>query len=339
MMLVKNSLTGSLLCWYQIFLSKDISYDHFRCRFLEFYWDHSKQALLRERINHGKFEPKSKRDMADYLIELAQLSRLLNPPLKDDEFLNLAIQHFPQEVRSALIVAKPTDFGETVSLLKKLQCRKLNERNGEVNLGIYHPGRQSPQGSEGHSVVGREAGASKATGTSPEVYGEQANCSRKHNVNEWENRAGPSGEGGNRWKNNENRGRAQRNYQGNFVDRNEGSYNRQRSGHPYRNNNFRNGGVPARINFFLAEYNNSNWNGRSRPYWLSRNVSNGYYRPRNNGIEIEETSAEARTGDGRTGEATAEVKVTLQILRALSLNREMKTETEGKTKRPVTQPG
>ena len=63
MMLVKNSLTGSALGWFQIFLSRDVS----------------------------KFELKSKRDMADYLIELAQLSRLLNPPLGDDEFLNLAI--------------------------------------------------------------------------------------------------------------------------------------------------------------------------------------------------------------------------------------------------------
>ena len=125
-MLVKNSLTGSALGWYQISLSKDISYDHFRCSFFEFYWDHSKQALLRERINHGKFEPKSKRDMADYLIELAQLSRLLNPPLNDDKFLNLSIQHFPQDVRSALIVAKPADFSEAASLLRKLQCRKLS---------------------------------------------------------------------------------------------------------------------------------------------------------------------------------------------------------------------
>ena len=170
--------------------------------------------------------------MADYLIELGQLSRFLNPPLNDDEFLNLAIQHFPQEVRSALIVAKPAEFGEAINLLKKLQGRKLSERSGEVKLGIYNPGRQSPQGSEGHSVVGREAGASKTTGTSPEVYGEQANRSRKQNSNEWENRAGPSGERGNRWKNNEIRVRAQRNYQDNFVDRNEGSYNCQRSGHP-----------------------------------------------------------------------------------------------------------
>ena len=195
MMLVKNSLTGSALGWYQIFLSRDISYDLFRQMFLEFYWDHSKQALLRKRINHGKFEQKSKHDMADYLIELAQLSRLLNPPLKDDEFLSLAIQHFPQEVRSALIVAKPTDFGEAVSLLKKLQCRKLNKRNGEVNLGIYHPGRKNAQGSEGHSVVGREAGASQTVGTSPEAYGEPANRSWRDSGHEWENRAGPSGEG------------------------------------------------------------------------------------------------------------------------------------------------
>ena len=186
-------------------------------------------------------------------------------------------------MRSALIVAKPTDFGEAVSLLKKLQCRKLNERNGEVNLGMYHPGRKNTQGNEGHSVVGREAGASQTVGTSPEAYNEPANRSWRNSGHEWENRAGPSGEGGNRWKNNDGRSRAQRNHPGNFVERNEGQYNKPRSGHPYRNNNFRNGGGPARINFFRAEYNNSNWNGRSRPYWMRRNVSHGYYRPRNNG--------------------------------------------------------
>ena len=53
--------------------------------------------------------------------------------------------------------------------------------------------------------------------------------------------------------------------------------------------------------------------------------------------EVEETSAEARTGDGRTGEATAEVKATLQILRPLCHDRELRTRTEGRTKRPVTQ--
>ena len=55
--------------------------------------------------------------------------------------------------------------------------------------------------------------------------------------------------------------------------------------------------------------------------------------------EVDGTAGEARTGDGRTGKATAEVKVTLQILRPLSHNRELRTGTEGRMKRPVTQPG
>ena len=185
-------------------------------------------------------------------------------------------------MRSALIVAKPADFGEAVSLLKKLQCRKLIERNSEVNLGLYHTGRRSPQGGDSPSVVGREAEASKAAGNSPDVYSETPNRSRKQNSSEWEPRPGPSGERGNNWRNNDNRGRNQRNFQQNFVERNDGSYNRQRNGHPYRRDNFRNGGGPARVNFFRAEYNNSHWNGRSRPYWMRQNVSNGYYRPRNN---------------------------------------------------------
>ena len=63
--------------------------------------------------------------MAGYLIELAQRARLLSPPLEDEEFLNLAIQHFQQEVRNALIVAKPANFAEAVTLLKQLQGRKM----------------------------------------------------------------------------------------------------------------------------------------------------------------------------------------------------------------------
>ena len=36
--------------------------------------------------------------MAEYLIELAQLAKLLNPPLDNKQFLDLAIQHFPPDV-------------------------------------------------------------------------------------------------------------------------------------------------------------------------------------------------------------------------------------------------
>ena len=73
--------------------------------------------------------------MAEYLIELAQLARLLNPPLENSKFLDMAIQHYPQDVRSALIVAKPANFGEAITLLKQLQGRKNVERASEFSLG------------------------------------------------------------------------------------------------------------------------------------------------------------------------------------------------------------
>ena len=47
------------------------------------------------------------------------------------------------------------------------------------------------------------------------------------------------------------------------------------------------------------------------------------------GIETEETAAEARTGDGRTGETGAEVKVTLRTLHPPSLSGETTTGIEG----------
>ena len=96
--------------------------------------------------------------MADYLIELAQLARLLNQPLEDQEFLDLAIQHFPQEARSALIVAKPTDFGSAVKLLKQLQGRKVSERVASVNLGLYNQRRRGSNRGNGNSAMDSGAG-------------------------------------------------------------------------------------------------------------------------------------------------------------------------------------
>ena len=82
---------------------------------------------MKAKMHNGRYESKGKTGMADYHIELAQLARLLTPPLEDQQFVDLAIQHFPHDVRSAMIVAKPSNFGEAVTLLNQLQGRKAAE--------------------------------------------------------------------------------------------------------------------------------------------------------------------------------------------------------------------
>ena len=122
------------------------------------------------------------------------------------------------------------------------------------------------------------------------------------------------------------------------MDRIEGSYNRQRSGHPYRNNNFRNGGGPARINFFRAEYN-SHWNGRNRPYWMRRNVSNGYYQPRNNGNRNRRNRG--RDSNRRRLDRQSDSGTKSDASNSSPAQSQQRTEnrTRRQTNRPVTQPG
>ena len=136
------------------------SYSEFRENLLLFYWDNSQQALVRAKIHNGRYESKGKTDMADYLIELAQLARLLTLPLEDQQFLDLAIQHFPQYVRSVMIVAKPSNFGGAIMLLKQLQGQKAAEKGPEVNLGLYSGHRRNHNKNNGNSNYRGEAGAS-----------------------------------------------------------------------------------------------------------------------------------------------------------------------------------
>ena len=63
-------------------------------------------------------------------------------PLDNKQFLDLAIQHFPPDVRSALIGAGPTNFAEAVVLLKQLQGRKVADRNSDFSSGQLNTSRR-----------------------------------------------------------------------------------------------------------------------------------------------------------------------------------------------------
>ena len=115
--------------------------------------------------------------MAEYLIELAQLARLLNPPLENRQFLDMAIQHFPQEVRSALIVAKPANFSEAVTLLKQLQGRKNLERANDFSVGPQNLNRRPNNRQHNFQSPGAGADAPRPTGsaqTSNETHGDSS---------------------------------------------------------------------------------------------------------------------------------------------------------------------
>ena len=270
-----------MLSWFQIFIEPGTSYDSFKHTFISYFWDSYRQNQVKHKLEHGKYDAKGKNDMAEHLINLAQQARLLNPPLEDHVFLEMAINQYPPEIRNALIVARPTSFAEAVKLLKQLQGRKNLERYNEVNLGqqsLYRRlnSRQNHAQSPGSGAdPTRPTTSAQAHGDMYENEAHESGNSPVHHT-EW-NRSGPQSNGNN-WR----RPTLGPNYghQGQQNSRQEVSNNQGRNGQ-YRGR--QNGGPysnrPPRVNYFQARPENFQ-SGRQRPYWIRRNVSNGYYRPR-----------------------------------------------------------
>ena len=96
MMIIKSALGGSVLSWYQLLIGPGTPYSEFKQSFLSFVWDSQRQSQVKSTLEYGKYEVRGKKDMVENLIELAQLARLLNPPLENKLLLDMAIKHYPQ---------------------------------------------------------------------------------------------------------------------------------------------------------------------------------------------------------------------------------------------------
>ena len=273
MLVVKSSLKGSVLGWYSLILHRDIQYSDFRQSFLNFFWDSARQGQVRSKLNFGRYDVRGRAEMSDYFIELAQQASLLNPPLGPKEFIDIAIQHFPQDVRNGLIIAKPSNFSDMVTLLKLLQGRKNAEREGESS--------GSPNGSN-KRVQRRDVKAITTGGGAQSTRSSEFGATSFNNVpsysdsqNNFRSSEHPSGAGDSRGQN------RNENYRG----ANNGNSRRFNSGPRYRNwNNYGPDNRPPRVNYVrVFDDNYFDYDFRvNRPYWMNRNVSNGYHRRRGN---------------------------------------------------------
>ena len=107
------------------------SYEEFRDLFLGHYWEQSRQSEIRYQIMNGKYDSKRNGTMAEYFIVMGQQARFLDPVVPIGEFIGLMANHYPLDVRSAIIVSKPQGPKETIKLLKELQP---STKSGFVNL-------------------------------------------------------------------------------------------------------------------------------------------------------------------------------------------------------------
>ena len=68
-----------------------------------------------------------------YLMKIAQIAKFLEPPIEERELISLIAGHFPSEIRSVIIVARPNTLKETMKLLKDLQGHNETNYNREIN--------------------------------------------------------------------------------------------------------------------------------------------------------------------------------------------------------------
>ena len=71
--------------------------------------------------------------MSENLMKIAQIDKFLEPPIEERELISLIAGHFPSEIRSAIIVARPNTLKETMKLLKDLQGHNETNYNREIN--------------------------------------------------------------------------------------------------------------------------------------------------------------------------------------------------------------
>ena len=131
MVIATHALDRSSLSWTKITLGERVEYAIFKEAFLDRFWNPRMQQGVRAEILNGKYDPRSKETVTDYFLRYAQLSRLLEPPMPVADFIHHLSAHFPDNLRSHIIVAKPNTIKEAVALLTALQ------RNTTQN---YHNG-------------------------------------------------------------------------------------------------------------------------------------------------------------------------------------------------------
>ena len=133
-LIVKNSLCGSCVAWYDLHIDDtEMTYNDFKAIFKEHYWDIRKQVEIRNKVINGYYNSKRDSSMSEHLMKMSQITKFLEPPIEEWELISLIVGHFPSEIRSVIIVARPNTLKEPMKLLKDLKGHNETNRNREIN--------------------------------------------------------------------------------------------------------------------------------------------------------------------------------------------------------------
>ena len=158
MSVIRQSLINDVAIWFDMQISKDFDYDTFKDLFISHYWDRSRQAEIRYEILNGKYEQRKHKSMVEYFIRLGQQAKFLEPPVPMEEFIIAIANHYPPEIRSAIVISRPHSVTEMMNLLKELQPNP--SRQFAFMEGRREAGSAMKKTEQDHFLKGGAQGAS-----------------------------------------------------------------------------------------------------------------------------------------------------------------------------------
>ena len=108
MQVAKQALYGKVQAWYVMLITSEVSYEELKRMFMAEFWCPRKQNKIIARIANGRYNVKEGVSMTEYCIELGRQAKFLDPAIPIAEFIGMVTRHFSAEIRSVIVVTRPT---------------------------------------------------------------------------------------------------------------------------------------------------------------------------------------------------------------------------------------
>jgi len=161
-------LTGSAASWYDT--NDFISYEEMKGLFLQRFWNESIQTRVRQQIYMGKYDTGRNKTAAEYVLELSRLSKSLDSPMSDKEFIVCISRHFDAETALMIRPGVMKTLSEMVEYLTHADTLKR-----------YHKAERQTKTNQAKSVTGKAKSEPNATRNNPDWRGSWRNQDKTSN--------------------------------------------------------------------------------------------------------------------------------------------------------------
>ncbi|XP_020293938.1 uncharacterized protein LOC109859790 [Pseudomyrmex gracilis] len=140
-----QNLTGTAANWYD---SLDVeTYEEFKTQFIQRFWSQATQSRIRGKLYRDKYDPSKGQSMAGYARELFSATKMLNPPVSDEEFITAITAHFDFETSRTIRPGVITSLEALIAYLTHAdnERERKNRFKGYAGKSSIGRGQNTPK--------------------------------------------------------------------------------------------------------------------------------------------------------------------------------------------------